>query len=316
MTFLKIDFQTDEVKMNVHLKRTRKSSIFNYLLTVLMVGNLSGNLLFAQNFGLKELGEVSGGTLVVGLSGNDTIDDYLKEAIDRYWNFKEISDYLPLEEAEKMAKKDKRLFVLHLGRGASCLPTRRRYVSVAHRVMISDGKSFFSKPKIYSYYPTYGDPGSITREGVLFGVAALEHTCKIMVEDYIKSYWKWNAIFNKYNDELANKTVLLLENWLEEDLTEQEIQEIYPYPVKVVNDQVWLDAVVNKKENLVPVVIVPIPQAGNFTYVHYFWESGEPKILGTAYSKFNVQIEGNMVTPSNMGYITDKNVKMYAKMVQ
>jgi uncharacterized protein (UPF0248 family) len=289
----------------------------------------------SQTIKLSDIEKLKKGTLIVALTGNDEVDNFFKEAISEFWTITEISEFLPYNEAKEKAKKDKSTYIMYITSGSSIGPSRTassssvryKYISKSKRIKISDGKKY-SDPILYCYYPTPSD-GRTTKESLYYAMATMEHTASAMISDEIKSTLKWNKIYNKYNEDLKEYTVYLLEGWVEEGLTEERVQEIYPYPIKVVSVEEWSNAVLTKIPNVVYCIISPIPQAGDFTYVHYFLKSGEAKVVGTSYSMINPKFKGGDMSAgnitfimkdmdlskANIGYITEKNVRMYMNMV-
>ncbi len=63
-------------------------------------------------------------------------------------------------------------------------------------------------------------------------------------------------------------------------------------------------------------MVVPVPRAGDYLYVHYLMLASEPKVLGTAYPMVTTSVMGASVTATNSGYINKKNIKAYWKLVR
>ncbi len=292
----------------------------------------------AQMIKLSDIEEMKEGTLIVGLTSNDTINEFFKNAISKYWTTKEVSEYLPVGDAMEKAKKDKSIYVMYLGTGSSASTTRHatsmnlnyKFISNGKRVKITNGKKG-ADPVLYTYFPTFGN--KITEEALFYAMAVLEHSAQTMISDEIKSSLKWNSIFNKYNGELKSDTVYIAEGWLDDDFTEEDLKELYPAPIKVVSFEEWSEAILTDQPNVAYHIITPIPQAGDYTYVHYFMKSGEPKVLGTSYSVVNPKFKGGdmsvgssislgvimkdiNLSKSNIGYVNKKNASKFLKMLE
>ena len=289
----------------------------------------------AQTVNVSGIEKLREGKLIAALTGNEEVDNAFKDALSTFWDITEIEEFLPYKDAKEKAKNDKSTYLIYITSGSSIGPSRSasssnasyRYISKSKRVKISSGKKN-SNPILYCYFPSSSD-GRATKESLFFAVANIQYTAETMLNDGIKSTLKWNKIYNKFNQELKDLTIYLFEGWVESGLTSERVQEIYPASIKVVTFDEWSEVVLTRKEGAAYCLIAPIPQAGKYTYVHYFMKSGEAKVLGTSYSLVNPTFKGPEMSVGgvnfigedidlskvNSGYITEQNVKKYTKMI-
>jgi hypothetical protein len=263
--------------------------------------------------------KIKNGTLIAVSSGNDTIDIYFKEALRKYWTFTEISEFLPIDQAVSKARNDKSVFILSLALGGSIGSGHADYnwISGSKVLQITTGKNKWSgRPHAYTNFPAFGEKQDVTIESLFFAVASLNHICTTLVEDQVKGLITWNAVYNKYNHELEDITVYLNENWVADDCSLQEIRAVYPFPIKLVDELKWREAVTGKVDDVAYLMISAISQPGGYIPIHYFLVSGEPKILGTAYQSFNPSIQKFRTPDTNQPkYIYLDHFKLYNEMV-
>lgn len=82
---------------------------------------------------------------------------------------------------------------------------------------------------------------------------------------------------------LKEKTLLILDDWKDKDLSLSRIKAIYPYPVRVV-DAKELEAAVNSKDaQYAWLVVLPVVNSGSRTnsviFVHYFIDNADGDVL-------------------------------------
>lgn len=83
---------------------------------------------------------------------------------------------------------------------------------------------------------------------------------------------------------LADKTLLVLEDWVDRELTLQDIKDIYPHPVRIVNEQELVALVNSKDPKYAWFVVVPVVNSGSRTnsiiFMHQIVDNGDGDICG------------------------------------
>jgi len=83
---------------------------FTFCITLLLFVNLN-----AQIPKLKDIQNLKSSKVIIGLTGNQDLDNDMQEMIKGIWNICEIDSAIPLKQALSKASQNKDLFVLYLG---------------------------------------------------------------------------------------------------------------------------------------------------------------------------------------------------------
>lgn len=83
---------------------------------------------------------------------------------------------------------------------------------------------------------------------------------------------------------LAEKTLLVLEDWVDNKLSLQDIKDIYPYPVRIVKEKELVELVNAKDPKYAWFVVVPVVNAGSRTnsviFMHQIVDNADGDICG------------------------------------
>ena len=69
---------------------------------------------FGQIPKLKEIKNLENGNLIIGLTGNDKLDEDFKDVVEAQWKLGKITEYFPMEEARDKAKEDDNTYALYI----------------------------------------------------------------------------------------------------------------------------------------------------------------------------------------------------------
>lgn len=271
---------------------------------------------YAQIPKLKDVKNLKKSNIIIGLSGNQTLDNDLKSIIKSTWKLSEISESLPLKEAREKAKGDDNTFVLYLdaygtrhGHLDSGSKTKYIFISEGKYVALSSGKK---KPIFRSFIPA--DRNAIPKESIKHGVEYIQQILKSMINNK-QSAKKALSAFKKKSSDLKGKTLYIPEFFLGKKMNETKISEIYGSNFELVDYKKWSNAILNKTENVAYVMIIPVPISGQFVYQHHILDSESSKVYAVLQPKAGIAIGGVNLSSSNTGYINKKNVKQYNKVL-
>ncbi|MEM9023774.1 MAG: hypothetical protein AAGB22_08525 [Bacteroidota bacterium] len=264
--------------------------------------------------GLEKVKEIKSAKMIVGLTDDEDLNASLRVAVDSFWTFNRVVEYLPLEEAKKKAKEDDKLMVLSIGSTTSKSLTHDRvqysyrYVSKGKTVEISRGKKAILKQHI----PAYGKDEAVSAEAIGFGLAAMQHICSTMVRKKLKNSLKLKSTLKESSTRIRSKTLYIPEGWLSEKLDKSAVKDLYGGKVKVVSYEEWRDAILTKQKGIAYTMVVPVPIGGDYVYVHYLMDAEKGRLYA-ALQKTGVKVQGINLSKSNTGYITKKNMSLYGK---
>lgn len=288
----------------------------------ILISTLAIVLAFSLNgqIALKNVSKIKSAKIIVAQYDNEQVTEDFNEAIKECWSFTEITEFLPLDEALEKAKSDDSYLVFKLGDMKSKSLTHNngaggwsyRYVSSGRTLEITNGK----KPLAFVNIPAYYE-NELAKEIFIFGVSVLQDNLTMMEKEQVGTL-KLRSIYKDAAPAIEKKELLIPEGWTDEKLTQDILNANYPYEAKIVSYEVWRDAINNREEGKAYVMLTPVPVGGDIVYVHYLMDCENANIYTISQSKVAVKFrpgKGKSVNLSkgNSGFVTEKNVKLYAK---
>jgi hypothetical protein len=250
----------------------------------------------------SEVAQIKASKLVVAEIGNKPIDDQLFNAVKSFWNFTSEITSMPYNEAKALAKTDEKVVIIFTTKviskslpktgsafsigGISVSPNgigtgnSYEYVNVSAGValMIENGNG---KILAASYIPGLGENGRITPESIGFGVSEINYLLKTMDEKDLASNLKCESAYKENAlNQLKEKTLYIPQMWLDKSVDKAEIPNIYKAKSEVVSYEVWKDAILNKKEGVVYLMISPRPVGGEFVYYNCLIDAKTGAVYG------------------------------------
>lgn len=275
-----------------------------------------------QIISLKDVTKLKSSKVIIATQENQEVSKSFEDAVREFWSFAEIHSVMPISEALDKAKSDESLYVIKFGKKTSRSMTHSyagnngwgyRFVSSSKVVAISNGKKDLS----VVYIPTYGD-NELSKEAFVFGVSVLQDNISTMDEKQIKGMGVMK-VWKERGPGLADKTLLIPEGWTHEKLTMDVIKDNYSGKCEVVSHEVWKNAILNKEEGKAYVILSPVSIGGDYVYQHYLMNCSDASIFSVVQSKVAVKLaapSGKInLSKGNSGYIKDKNIKMYNKVL-
>lgn len=270
----------------------------------------------SQTMKQKELLEIKTSKTIVGLTDDDKVNEYLKNAIKEYWSFNEVVEYLPLKEAKKKAKENDNLVVMSIGTDWSTSSKhgnggyQYRTVSSSRYIGISRGKGYSI---IFQNFPEFKDK-NITPEVLDFAVSSLQYLCETMDEHKLKTNWKYKEPYKEHSKELQKKTLYLPEHWIDQkNITKEKLKELYNYPVEIVSYEKWAEAITSKEKGIAYCMIVPVSRIGDIIFLHYLVDAETGTVYAISTPKAVVKVAGINMSKANSDEIIKKNIKKYNK---
>ncbi|WP_157975933.1 hypothetical protein [Lewinella sp. IMCC34191] len=277
----------------------------------------------------KAITEIRRSKIILGLTGDEQIDQALRTAVDTFWRVGRLSGEMPYEEALEVANKDDGTMVLYFDNmtsetsmlqnqfGQSGL-TRQTWVpgpsSRSLILTVSSGKRLKRDMKAFLALPT-DDDGTVPEAAVHFAVSALNDMCATVARAPKSGVAHLKATIAKRGRRLKTKTLYVLDELIDKKLTVDEFTELYGYRVEVVDYEDWSQIVLNRQEEAAYSIVSPTPMGGNHVYAHYLMDAASGTILGVAYPKVAVALGPINLSKGNSATINEKMAEMYHEAV-
>ncbi|MCP4177184.1 MAG: hypothetical protein GY756_05395 [bacterium] len=292
----------------------------NLLSAILIISVSSFISAQTQIFKLDNVYKIKNGKMIIGLTENESLNEALKTAVENFWNYNEVVEYLPKKEALKKARNNDNLFVLSIGttrsksmrHGSGAI--KYRYVSSGKHIEISSGSPITN---IKNYIPSIGGKEMIvTEEFIAYGISSMLYLFRTMEENELKNSSKYKASYKIHSPKLKSKTLYLLDSWVNDKLKKEDIEKIYNAPIEVVTQEKWTNAILSKEEGIAYCIVVPVPGIGQYAYLHYIVDAQTGMVLGIGHPKAAVSFGGVNVSRANTGYINKKNIQQYSNIIK
>ncbi len=215
-------------------------------------------------------------------------NDNLKYVLTNYWKFSTEIEYLPASQAVLKIEKDKGattnlLYTSYLLDESSSFQSHSRQVGTSNdkqiwarersgvatrqcQVLVLSS-TYYNLRRVSGLNPpkdvvgTMFPLGAIDRGSAIFAVNHMQSQL-----DYLRDTPKSKMVnlyfydkdFKKSVSELQSKTLLIPQEYMDEDFTADQIKEYYPYPYKVCKYEEAAMAYQEKKEDVAVLELVPL----------------------------------------------------------
>lgn len=274
----------------------------------------------------------------------------LKNAVEKYWWFSNKVEYVIESKARKMLKAQKGKYVL-IGFG-QYLDYEKLNTGIgrdgnpagwSHNVKVQDkmpGAASFTPKDLgmtYNKSTKYSslaneittleitDPGNIIKaylpnvfpseSDAVYGIQQLQYILNYLVDNEENSILKLPGQVKKNASELKRKTLIIDKEDLDAKLTEAEIKEAYPYPIKIVSQDEIDRAIFEKDSNVVYVQITDAPVGKGKVSAHYLSNPFNGKIYCVELPPVAVVAEGNSIITYGQR-IKAKHLKNYTNHIE
>ena len=203
-----------------------------------------------------------------------------KEAIDNmnmlgadmlmeYWDYGEITDIMPMSEAEKFIRKNKDYHIIYIG------DTRKDFVDGDYRnkekiYMVSMGICFIADPqvgfsKLVSYeIPFTHNPNFLNEVSMYATIRGLQEMFREIENGVIKNKDGFLNNSKRNTDLLKEKTLLLPEFMYNEEVGEDKIKKYYKHDFEVCSNEKYEKAILEGIDGYIVPLFFSVP----FNYQH------------------------------------------------
>jgi hypothetical protein len=205
-------------------------------------------------------------------------NEYLKYAIANHWKFSTEIEYLPFSQAVRKLEQDKGatsnlLYYSYLidedlpnhnhqkrTWERSGIATKQCQVLVLSTSHLDLRRvSAFNAPKnmVGTLFPI----GRIDQGSAIFTINHMQSQLDYLRDNEkgkMTNLYVYSKDFRKNTPELQSKTLLIPQEYMDEDFTAEEIKEYYPYPYKVCKYEEVAKAYLEKKEDIAVLELVPL----------------------------------------------------------
>ncbi|CAH1001495.1 hypothetical protein LEM8419_02398 [Neolewinella maritima] len=273
----------------------------------------------------KAFAEVKRSKIILGLSGNEAVDNTLRTAVDSFFRFARVVEELPYKDALAKAHKDDRMMVLYLdqlrsettlasnslnGSGALVTSWIPGPASRSAVLTISAGKNLKKNMMAYVALPL-GDDDELPAAAVHFGVATLEDMARTINRAPKKPAQYYKETIEKRGRRLKTKTLYVLDQVFEKKYSAEEFIDTYGFEVKVVGLARWSEVILNQEEGAAYAIVSPVPLGGRHVYVHYLVDASSGQTMGAAYPAVALSLGPVNLSKGNSFTMNKKVAKLY-----
>lgn len=242
----------------------------------------------AQIISQSDVQTIKNAKIIVGLTGDTEIDGYFKQAIKDAWTFTEITEYLPIDEALKKAKKSDEYVVFFIQNiKKTSVSKAQELMYITHSNYLTLGKN---KMKAYSrkVLPTLLKSDEYNRVAFYFSVSSLNADLISMDRN---NYKNSITLSKNYPSELLKeKTLAIPSFWLNEKVTEEVLKEIYPWKYELVGFEKWADIITFKTPGYIYIMIAAVATSKTYVYPHILINAENGETVGLAQKSVKVLI--------------------------
>lgn len=266
--------------------------------------------------------EIKQGKIVVALTEDEALNKVWKAAIENRWNYTEIIDFVSEEDAFDQLKAEKVNYVLYLnlqkvsqsrdyGKTAIGMNSIYRYVSEGMALELRNGKRSIAAVQ---YIPPFGADNEYAEAFIHFGIDAFQYQFETIINNDLKNNMRLYDEYNKNGAKLKDKTLLVLADWLNKKITIDEAKAPYKGKMEFVPFADWKEAILTYKEGMGYVVVVPVPVAGKYIYLHYLMDAANGHVMGMGQPKVSFGAFG--YSKGNSGFVNEKNIEIYNEVIE
>jgi len=267
---------------------------------------------------LDELKYVRGGKFVVAQSGNQKVDASLYAAVKQFWNFNPNVVQMPYADAIKEGKANKKDTITILSFSQVKVWHTEKHAGITIKILrIGYGVLVEnSKGKILMYQPIPKEKGRGANQiDFTFGVSFLNNLCKLMNDNNLSKSGKADEFYDLRAPDLKDKTLYIAEHQLNKNLPREEVQMHYPYPVSIVSDNAWEEAIYQRK-NVAYVMVVLLPTNPKL-FAHYIMDAATGETFIVDYGRAGVGMGWGTPSfhPTQSGFVDKANFESYVKVI-
>lgn len=265
----------------------KKSIVIGFMLLLTTIAG-------AQVINSKEAKELKSRKIVVGLKEYpkkadadekamvDSVNSSLKYAMENYWEFSTVVDYLPLSEAKELVKSNKKThcyITIDVGTSTSFKQGsgsyQYKYVSRGEKLSI-----YIPKMAATVYLPQY--VSSMTKATGVYGVMQLQKMLDLLVKEELKSTMQFAGYIKDNGAKIINKTLLIPQEYISPKLSEDDIKLVYPYDLDICDLDKIEKVILDRDSKYAVAFFVPIPVGGKEVRRIFISNAEDGDIYGVA----------------------------------
>ncbi|WP_075603091.1 hypothetical protein [Saccharicrinis aurantiacus] len=254
----------------------------------------------------------------------------LKDAALKYWNLTDSVVVLPVSEVEELQASNNKIIVLKYGEYLEYTKLSKsygsdgntagwkpdgsynkaiKYTALSNVICKLNLSGFGSEIDIYmpNILPSYSD--------AIYGVKQLQYVINYHDTHPKASYSDFRNYIAENNVGLKGKTLLLDKKDINKSITESSIKELYPYPVKIVDQDFIDNAIIKESAEYAYVQVVNIPGGKGNVNFHLLSNPANGEIYCMDMPKVAFQVKGTSFVTYNQR-IKEKNLKNYIKNIK
>ncbi len=196
----------------------------------------------------------------------DMINEYLVAMLQTHWNYCEIHDRtMPYDEAVKFIKKNDGYHLLHFGiteYAVSCSTGgKSEYSSIGLKLNYCTNLHTF---KMAAYETPFSYNESFLNEVSAYAtIKGLDDMLKQIETKKIKSQYTFPVNKSRNTQELKNKTLLIPEYMINEELGEEGIKEYYKYDFEICSKEKFENALLYGMDGYMIPLYTTVPSGQN-----------------------------------------------------
>lgn len=244
----------------------------------------------------------------------DSANAALRFAMENYWDFNEVVDFMPLEEAEDFVKDNEGYCYVAIVVGVSKSTKVRdsyQYVSYSEKLVLNDPKTVTSV-----YLPKYEGP--LTRATAVYACQLLDKLFTLLHDGEMSSIMASRGYIKENGPNLIKKTLLIPKEYVNPKLSEDDIKLAYPYDLDICDLEKIEKAILEEDPKYAVVYYVPVPVGGKWVHQLYVSGTADGDPYGVA-DLGNVSLDLGFVSVgagANKKYlINEKQMKQIGKIV-
>lgn len=229
----------------------------------------------AQFLKLEDAKKIKASKVIMALTDDESVNEAFRKAISSFWTLTEIAEELPTTEAIKQVKGDGKVTVLMLGKDVTKNYTDNAdgwtTVKSASGLYIGLNTKGEKNANLMQHIPEWSE------EQLAFGLQSIQDMVGSMIDNKVESNFKLKDIYAARGSEIKNYTLLVNSAFLDDNMGAEAIKKVYPFDFKIVSNEEFKTAILEKRENVCYLNSAPVPVGEGIRFVSYVMSTTEPK---------------------------------------
>lgn len=235
----------------------------------------------AQNTSVVKLEDVKlikNSKVIFVLTNDESTNEVIKKIGRDFWSFTPVEGYMTGKEANEKAENGTGYVFIKL-EGAS-----------QNTIRIYDKDDNLL---IENRLPAVSNETIGMDEAYAFGITSIQYFMNTMLLKNFKNNIWWKQFYGLHCLEMKSKKLYILQSIGSDKLNAENLKGLYHYQAEIVNHERWKDAILNKREGIIYVLIV------SRTTSHYEMNGSNPSTSSTS------QVYYHYLVDSETGIVYD-----------